>query len=109
MSRELKELSFFADPETDRLAQLVFDLAAQLHVERARRLGLETLLTRKGVVSEADIAALATDEAFLAKAREGLDDSLARLFTVLTEHGDRRAPLRPETKSVPRQAAMAGE
>lgn len=99
MSQDLDELSFFENREVDRLAQLVFDLAAQLHIERQRRLALETLLTRSGTVKAADLAVLADDPRFLTEARSQLDESQRRLLTILIEGGDRRAPLRDETNS----------
>jgi hypothetical protein len=94
------ELAFFRDREVDQLAQLVLDLAAQLHIERQRRLALETLLTRSGTIAPADVASLATDPDFLAQSRTALDDSQRRLLDILIEHDDRRAPLRDETRSV---------
>jgi hypothetical protein len=100
MSRDLDELTFFENPDIDRLAQLVFDLAAQLHIERQRRLALETLLIRAGAVSGAELAALAENQDFLAEARAGLDASQRRLLTILIEAGDRRTPLRAESRSV---------
>jgi hypothetical protein len=99
MSQDLDELAFFENREIDRLAQLVFDLAAQLHIERQRRLALETLLTRSGAVKAADLAALAGDPDFLAESRSQLDESQRRLLTILIEGGDRRTPLREETQS----------
>jgi|GEM_PF-916580 len=94
------ELRFLDTGEADTLAQLVFDLAAQLHVERQRRLALETLLVRSGAVSEAALEALAGDDAFLARSREALDRSLARLMRVVAEDGDRQGPLRAEDPTV---------
>lgn len=102
MSKELDELTFFGDRETDRLTQLVFDLAAQLHIERQRRLALETVLTRAGVVKPAEIEALAGDADFLKTARAALDESQGRLMTIIIEGGDRRTPLREESASVSR-------
>ena len=80
----------------DTLAQLVMDLAAQLHVERQARLALQEALVRQGAVEAGAIEALAGDEAFLARAREGLDASLARLVRIMAETGDRTGPLRAE-------------
>ncbi len=99
MSEDHGELIFFGHREVDRLAQLVFDLAAQLHIERQRRLGLETLLMRSGAIKPADLEALAEDRDFLAAARAQLDESQKRLLNILMEGGDRLKPLRDETKS----------
>ncbi|WMS42566.1 hypothetical protein RDV64_21290 [Acuticoccus sp. MNP-M23] len=107
MSGELKELSFFADPDIDKLAALVFDLAAQLHQERQRRMALETVLTRSASVDPEALKALAGDAAFTADARAALDAAQARLFDILAERGDRRTPLRAGSRSVP-QASRGG-
>lgn len=108
MTKDLHELTFFRDADVDKLAAIVFDLAAQLHVERQRRMALETALARDGTVTREALAALADDADFLAEARAALDASQARLFAILTERGDRRTPLRDQSASVPR-AAPAGE
>lgn len=94
MSRD--ELSFLGTAQTDTLAGLVMDLAAQLHVERQRRMALEELLVREGLLSREAIEALAGDEAFLGQARAALDKSMARLIAIIGEAGDRTGPLRAE-------------
>lgn len=90
------DLTFMAHPDMDRLAGLVFELAAQLHVERQRRMALEALMATGKKVTPAALQALAGDEQFLAEARAALDRSLRRLMRVITEHGDARGPLRAE-------------
>ncbi|MEO1104096.1 MAG: hypothetical protein AAFW98_10265 [Pseudomonadota bacterium] len=102
MSQGLGDLTFFRDPDLDKLAAVVFDLSAQLHVERHRRMALEAALIADGSISREKIDALADDEAFMGEARAALDASQARLFAILKERGDRRTPLRAETRSVPR-------
>ncbi|MCC6008581.1 MAG: hypothetical protein JJU40_13005 [Rhodobacteraceae bacterium] len=95
MSRD--ELSFLP-PEgaTDTLAALVMDLGAQLHAERQARLALEEALIRRGLLSVEEVAALAGDPALLARARDGLERSMARIMRILEEAGDRTGPLRAE-------------
>ncbi|MEY4681254.1 MAG: hypothetical protein RLZZ276_2903 [Pseudomonadota bacterium] len=90
------ELAFLQGADLDRLAALVFELSSQLHVERHRRMALERALVAKGVVTEAEVAALAEDQAFLGAAREAADRSLRKLLRILAEDGGRRAPLRKE-------------
>ena len=94
------ELTFFDDAEDDTLAALVMDLAAQLHIERQRRLALEEALTRSGAIDPAAIAALVDDAAFQAKTARALDKSQARLIRIITEHGDRTGPLRAEAPEI---------
>jgi hypothetical protein len=91
------ELAFLTDPAAvDTLAQLVMDIGAQVHQERQARLALEEALTRAGVLPVGAVAALAEDPALLARAREGLDASMARLMRIMVEAGDRFGPLRAE-------------
>lgn len=95
MSRD--ELTFLPpETATDTLAALVMDIGAQLHAERQARLALEEALIRRGVLDAGDIDALAEDPALLARARAGLDRSMARIMRILEEAGDRTGPLRPE-------------
>jgi hypothetical protein len=90
------ELSFLETGDIDKLAALVFELAGQLHVERHRRMALERALVARGVVAEAEIAALAEDPAFLAEARDAADRGLRKMMRILAEDGDRQGPLRAE-------------
>ena len=92
MSRR-DEITFFDDAEDDTLAALVMDLAAQLHIERQRRLALEEALTRAGIIADDAIEAMVNDAAFRAK-------SQARLMRIITEHGDRTGPLRDEAPPI---------
>lgn len=83
-------------PDNERLAGLAFELASQLHVERTRRLALETVLERAGLLKPGVIDALAEDPALLVRTREGLDRSMHGLMRIITESADPRAPLRGE-------------
>jgi len=75
---------------------MVLELAAQLHVERQRRMALEALLVRQGLLDAAAPEAMATDGTFLVSARAELDASLRRLLRIMTEAGDPSGPLRAE-------------
>lgn len=96
MSKSLDELRFLAAGDVDRLAALVFELSAQLHVERHKRMALERALIARGALAESDIAGLVEDQAFLASARDEADRSLRKMMRVIAEDGDRRTPLRNE-------------
>ena len=96
MSKSNPELRFLAAADIDRLAALVFELSAQLHVERHRRMALEQALIAKNVVARGEIDALADDKGFLEAARAEADISLRKLMRILAESGDRQGPLRPE-------------
>lgn len=96
MSKSNPEPRFLAAADLDRLAALVFELSAQLHIERHKRMALEQTLLAKGVVAAGDIAALADDGPFLDAARGEADNSLRRLMRILAEDGGKQAPLRKE-------------
>jgi len=81
-------------PDRRQLAGLVFELASQLHVERAQRVALQTALERAGVLDAAALAAVAADAAAQRLSRQMLEQSVARLLRVLTEDIDPRRPLR---------------
>ena len=97
MSKDMPELRFLAAADLDRLAALVFELSAQLHVERHQRMALEAALIAKGTLEAGEIARLAEDQDFLTTARDAADQSLRKLMRILAEDGDRKTPLRPET------------
>ncbi|QUT06799.1 hypothetical protein KFK14_04975 [Sphingobium phenoxybenzoativorans] len=80
----------------DQLAALIFELASQLHVERQRRIALETALQRAGLLQTDTLDALAADTEIQNMGREALDLALRRLLRVVTETGDPRGPLRAE-------------
>lgn len=92
----MPELRLLAAADLDRLAALVFELSAQLHIERHQRMALEAALLAKGALDRDDLARLADDENFLSDARAAADQSLRKLMRILAEDGDRKAPLRPE-------------
>ncbi len=92
----MPELRLLAAADLDRLAALVFELSAQLHIERHQRMALEAALLAKGALEAGDLARLADDEKFLSAARDAADQSLRKLMRILAEDGDRKAPLRPE-------------
>ncbi|TDD35643.1 hypothetical protein E1287_13430 [Actinomadura sp. KC06] len=71
------ELRALGSAQVDQLAAMVFELAAQLHEERARVRELER---RLGVPSGADLT-------------EELNRSIARLLAIAAERDDARAPL----------------
>lgn len=87
---------YLYDADPDRLAALVFELAAQLHAERQRRMALEEVLVRRGLLDRAEVEALAGDGTFLGTAQAALDANLRRMLRILEEAGDARGPLRSE-------------
>lgn len=94
------ELRLLAASNVDQVAGLVFELAAQLHVERQRRLALEEVLVRHELVTRDEIQALAGDEAFRDLARAELVRAQQALLDVVLESDDARTPLRPSTEEM---------
>lgn len=84
----------FGGIDNSRLAALVFELASQLHVERARRLALESTLLRLGVLDAAQIDTAAGDPSYRQQTADLADEAIRRLLEVLTESSDERKPLR---------------
>ncbi len=96
MTMPTRDHTYLSDVSIDQVAAMVLELGSQLHVERQRRMALEALLLRRGVIDPTALAGMASDEAFLAEARSALDDSLRRLLRIMMETGDPRGPLRAE-------------
>ena len=88
--------AYLQDVTPDKMAALLFELASQLHVERQRRIALETALTRAGTLVPGALDTLGEDEAVIEAGRTALDLALRRLLRIMTETGDARGPLRAE-------------
>ena len=80
----------------DKFGALLFELASQLHVERQRRIALETVLQRAGILAPGALDALAEEATVLEQGRASLDHALRRLMRIMTEAGDAQGPLRDE-------------
>lgn len=94
MNANEPEPTFLDGQASDRLAGLVFELAAQLHAERAQRIVLQTALRSRGLLDGADIAAAADHAA--AGIAAALEISQRRLLDVIVELDDVSGPLRHE-------------
>jgi hypothetical protein len=86
----------FGAPSLEQLTALVFELASQLHVERAQRIALQTALEEAGLLSPSALAAVGAGAAARARSAAALDRAIAGMMRVLTESDDPRRPLRPE-------------
>lgn len=91
----MTDVTLLGDNATDKLAGLIFELASQLHEERARRQALETVMAEDGL-DLARVDALVDDTAFRDRSREGADASIRRLLRILQEDGAPEGPLRAE-------------
>lgn len=72
-------------PDTATLAALVFELASQLHVERARRLALELALQRAGVLKPGSTADFDADAEWRRLSTRATEESMARLMRVIAD------------------------
>lgn len=88
----------FGGIDNSQLATLVFELASQLHVERARRLALESTLSRLGILDTAQIEAAADDPAYRQQTSGLANEAIRRLLEALSESGDERKPLRAQAQ-----------
>jgi hypothetical protein len=86
----------FGELDNAKLAALIFELAAQLHLERTRRLALEATLAQRGIVMPSDIEMTGAGAAFREEARNTADLAIRKLLRVLSESSDERVPLRGE-------------
>ncbi len=82
--------------DNERLAGLIFELASQLHIERAHRIALELQLERGGGLTADWQSALAKDPEYRRRCSTELDAAMSKLMRVLAEGDDPRTPLRHE-------------
>lgn len=82
------------DLDSRRLAELVLELARQLHVERVRRLALEQHLADTGQLDAAGLERLLENPDFRRRAEAAADAGVAALVDIMTEPDDPRRPLR---------------
>lgn len=88
-----------APPDLERLTGLVFELASQLHAERARRLALEQVLVDAGVLARGWEDSFEPGGDFRERSQASLDDAMARLMRIMAESTDPRTPLRHEASA----------
>ncbi len=90
----MSERVYLLPADLDRLAELVLELAQQLHGERARRMALEHALCERGLLDGAAIELAQTSPVARGAARVALDDALERLMRILAAGGGADSPLR---------------
>jgi hypothetical protein len=88
----------FGELDNAKLAALLFELASQLHIERTRRLALESALASSGAVTPAMIETAGGTASFRATSADAADLSIRKLLRVLSESNDERVPLRAEAR-----------
>ena len=96
MTLPIRDHTYLDGVTHDHVAALVFELASQLHVERRRRITLEALLERAGVLAPGALDAMASDPAVAGAGMAALDVALRSMLRIVTESGNPRGPLRAE-------------
>lgn len=84
----------FGAPSLEQLSALVFELASQLHVERAQRIALQAALEEAGLLTPGALEAVGSSAAVRARSAAALDKAMNGMMRVLTEDDDPRRPLR---------------
>jgi hypothetical protein len=92
----MNAFSKFGELDCAKVAALVLELAAQLHIERTRRLALEAALSDRGVIEPAQIEAAGERPAVREAAAHAADEAVRRLLRILAESSNEQAPLRAE-------------
>jgi hypothetical protein len=92
----MNTFSEFGELDCATVAALVLELASQLHVERARRLALEAVLSDRGVLEQGEVEAAGGKPALSQAAARAADEAVRRLLRILAESSNERAPLRAE-------------
>jgi hypothetical protein len=88
----VSDLTFFADPDVDRVLGVVMELAGELYVVRDRLRTIETLLERHGTLSRADLDAYQPSPEERAERLAARDDFIQRILTPMTAEADSPAP-----------------
>jgi hypothetical protein len=86
------DLSFYPDPNVDRVLGVVMELAAEVWVLRDRLTAMEQLLDRAGVLATADLESYAPTEAERTKRLAERDALIARILAPMTAQSDSPAP-----------------
>jgi hypothetical protein len=86
------DLTFFPDPNADRVLGVVMELAGELWVLRGRVRTIETLLDRRGSLTRADLAELQPDATELAARTAERDAFIERILAPMTYEADSPSP-----------------
>jgi hypothetical protein len=93
------ELRALGGGQVDGLAAMVLELAAQLHVERARVRALEYHLRALAPIGDGPLTLPAEAAGPRAELAADLNRSVAALLAATVERDDTRAPLRDEMRT----------
>ncbi len=88
----MPDLTFFPDPNVDRVLGVVMELAGEVYVLRDRLRTVEKLLEERGTLSRADIDAYEPSADERAQRLADRDDFIQRIVAPLTSQADSPAP-----------------
>jgi hypothetical protein len=86
------DLTFFPDPNVDRVLGVVLELAAEVYVLSDRVRTLEQALQRTGAISPMDLDAYVPTLEDLTHRRAARDALIARILAPMTAESDSPAP-----------------
>jgi hypothetical protein len=86
------DLTFFPDPNVDRVLGVVMELAAEVYVLRDRLHTVERLLERSGTLDRSELDAYQPTEAERAQRLAGRDALIARILAPMTAEYESPAP-----------------
>ena len=88
----MPDLSFFPDPNVDRVLGVVMELAAEVYVLRDRLNTVERVLERGGTLIRADLESYQPTPAERAQRLAERDALIARILAPMTAESDSPAP-----------------
>jgi hypothetical protein len=88
----LPDLTFFPDPNVDRVLGVVLELAAEVYVLRDRLQTLERVLEQSDSLSRADLVQYEPSETERAERLAARDALIARILAPMTAEADSPAP-----------------
>jgi hypothetical protein len=86
------DLTFFPDPNVDRVLGVAMELAAEVYVLRDRLNTVERLLERTGTLHRADLESYEPTEEERAQRLAERDALIARILAPMTTESDSPAP-----------------
>jgi hypothetical protein len=88
----MADLTFFPDPNVDRLLGVVIELAGELTAQRDRMRTVEQVLAQIGVLTADDLAGVTPSAEERAARLADRDALISRLFAPMTATADSPAP-----------------
>lgn len=90
--RAMPDLTFFPDPQVDRVLGVLVELAGEVYVLRQRLNTVETLLEQRGCVSRADLENYVPSAEERAARLAERDAFIRRILAPMTHEADSPAP-----------------